>query len=336
MPTQKTHRINQYRRIALLHDLLSQATHFTKQRYEKTNSELGRQLGEVSWRTIQRDLERLKDDFQAPLVYNHQRGYYYQDPSFQLPGWIISIQDLLPFILSQVLLKQFQNTPWHQPLDWLIKQAQTQKQQDSSLILSPSFFSYFDQSYLPDIRASLIQDIATAISQTRKIKMHYHSFSGQQQSQRTVHPYHIFGYQGQWYMVAWCQTRKAFRDFSLGRIKTYSLLNKNFSRSQDFQTKKYLHERCLGIEKTNQTTHVELFFTLQQGQYIAERRWHHTQKIIKETHGYRVTLNLGITSELLRWILSYGSQVEVIKPLNLKEQITKEIAKMQQIYHSKP
>ena len=67
---------------------------------------------EVSAKTIQRDIEYLRDQLEAPIAYDALRhGYFYTEPNFALPAISISESDLFSVCVAQTVLSQFRNTP---------------------------------------------------------------------------------------------------------------------------------------------------------------------------------------------------------------------------------
>ena len=60
---------------------------------------------------------------------------------------------------------------------------------------------------------------------------------------------------------------------------------------------------------------------------------HHSQKLISENDDYSVfELNILISEELIRTILSYAGEIEVLEPKSLKEILSERIQQMTAIY----
>ena len=70
-------------------------------------------LIEVDPRTVQRDVEFLRDRFRAPLVFDRGRnGYTYSDPTFRLSFMELGEEELIALFLAQGALKQYAGTPY--------------------------------------------------------------------------------------------------------------------------------------------------------------------------------------------------------------------------------
>ncbi|WP_319548913.1 hypothetical protein [Desulfogranum marinum] len=72
---------------------------------------------EVSPKTIQRDLEYMRYQLDAPLQYlAKKRGYYYTEEQYQLPAIEIRESDLFGVYLAEKLLVQYEGTPIYDSL----------------------------------------------------------------------------------------------------------------------------------------------------------------------------------------------------------------------------
>ncbi len=70
--------------------------------------------------------------------------------------------------------------------------------------------------------------------------------------------------------------------------------------------------------------------------FVSKRVWHETQKLEQiDDITCELTFDVGITQELIRWILGFGSNVEVIKPKSLRENIITEARELIEFYESK-
>ena len=69
-------------------------------------------LLELSGRTVQRDLQRMRDEWGAPVYYNpERRGCGYQEPGWEPPPVKINEGDLLAFFVAEHALKMTGHEP---------------------------------------------------------------------------------------------------------------------------------------------------------------------------------------------------------------------------------
>ena len=80
---------------------------------EYPNAKTIARLLEVSHRTVQRDVEFLRDRLGAPLEYDPVRnGYVYRDPAFRLPFLTLTEGELVALFLAERVLQQYRGTPY--------------------------------------------------------------------------------------------------------------------------------------------------------------------------------------------------------------------------------
>ena len=80
---------------------------------EYPNARTAARILEVSSRTVQRDLDSLRDSWGAPLVFSHERnGYFYSSPDYALPLLRLTEGELVALFLAERLLHQYRDTPY--------------------------------------------------------------------------------------------------------------------------------------------------------------------------------------------------------------------------------
>src|SRR5690242_95159 len=72
---------------------------------------------EKTARTIQRDLDFIRDVWNLPLQYDRSRyGFYFDGPVANFPMIPISEKELVSVFIAQKALSQYHGTPFEQPL----------------------------------------------------------------------------------------------------------------------------------------------------------------------------------------------------------------------------
>ena len=78
---------------------------------------------------------------------------------------------------------------------------------------------------------------------------------------------------------------------------------------------------------------VALCFDAYQARWIRERSWHPSQSLEElPCGGLVLRLTVAGEGDLIRWILGYGSHVEVLEPDWLRERVAAEAARMASLY----
>ncbi len=288
---------------------------------------------EVSNKTIRRDLDYMRYQLDAPIEYSApHRGYYYTEPNFKLPAISIKESDLFAIYLAEKLLLQYEGTAVYDSLCSVFKKIEDSL--PDKISLGPgneqSRFTVFPQSNTV-IRPGIWETVAGAIKSSSKIEVHYQTPGGEP-SVRTLDPYHGVRFEGDWYVIAFCHLRQEIRTFSLARMIGAKILSDTFQIPASFDFHKLIGSH-FGVHWSDDEFEVKIKFNKAVAGYLKERKWHPSQTIEENSDG-SVILSLTVNHllELKRWILSWGSMVEVLEPESFVEDIKKTIAEMNNVY----
>ncbi|MDH7577081.1 MAG: transcriptional regulator [Bacillota bacterium] len=287
---------------------------------------------EVSKRTVERDLEAMRDLMSAPLAYSRKRrGYFYRE-EFVLPRLDLSEGELIGLLLGEKLLGHYAGTPY----EAMVRRALAKIE----LILPEHVsvdFSFlqevisFDETPVRGDRDRLLE-VYTLLNQALKerkvIAVKYYTASRGEWSSREVAPYHLRYDDGAWYLIAFCYSRGEVRIFALDRIKEIRLTERCFKIPEDFSVTAFL-ANSFGIERGPAPQEVVIYFDSYQARWIRERRWHPSQ-VIEEQEDGGVILRLKVSGlgEVRRWVLGFGSHARVMAPSTLRAEIQRELTRM--------
>jgi predicted DNA-binding transcriptional regulator YafY len=118
----------------------------------------------------------------------------------------------------------------------------------------------------------------------------------------------------------------------LDRIRSVRQLDTQFQRPSGQEITTYL-EKAWGIW-VGEGVQVKLRFHNRQFDRLRETRWHPTQRMMLDESGYVLwEAYVSEPQEMLPWIRGWGSDVEVIEPLNVRQQIAAEAEATARLYH---
>ena len=173
-------------------------------------------------------------------------------------------------------------------------------------------------------------EIMGAIITKTKIEIEYFSLTSGL-SKRVLHPYAIYEYKGDSYLAAFCEKKKKILDFKLIRIKNFKILGEIFVLPTDFSLKEVLIN-CIGIYK-DEEINLKLIIQKPMSYIVDEKIWVENQKIIwNEDNSIIFEAKMRGLTEIKSWILGMGSDVEILEPKELKEEVIQEIQKMKGKY----
>ena len=142
-------------------------------------------------------------------------------------------------------------------------------------------------------------------------------------SLREADPYGLVHYLNAWHVIAYCHLRQDIRNFRLDRMDDLALLPKTFQRPANFK----MSETQSGQRKRMV---VRVLFDKEVARWVKESRSYFTESIEETPQGLLVTLKPHQESEVLQWLLSWGSHVRILEPETLRKQIIEEARAMMQ------
>ncbi len=295
---------------------------------------------EVTQKTIQRDITFMQHSLGLPLVYDGlKHGYFYERPVHEFPMMRYSVEDVVALFLARKAVEPLQGSPLEATLRESFKRLSGALQGEISFRWSDldEAFSVKDSGVVPgDVR--LFEKVSRAVLECRELRFEYRKIDSDLWEPRQLRPFHLAEFDGGWYVIGHDIERKARRTFALQRMKAIKVLKTNFLRPADFNRTDHLGG-SFGVWHApgdkGKRHRIRLRFTGWAARMVSERRWHPSQQIEwirKEENELEMVLELSSFEEIRRWILSWGAQVEVVEPKELRASIREESEKVQSIY----
>lgn len=310
-------------RMLLLHKLMRDNTY--------PNCRMLSKKIEVSEKTIQRDIDFMKDRMNLPIEYDQYRyGYFYSKPVSAFPTMHVTEGEMVALYIARKAMELYKGTPFEKSLKVAFEKI-------CSNLTDLVSFSWGDWdgavSFKPMGKAELNESIFLAVTKSilarRQLEFEYKKLGASKFEKRTVHPYHTACIDNQWYLFAYDPEREDIRTFSLSRIKVALTLNKKFV-PREFSLAHHLKD-SFGVTKNSlsKTQKVRIVFDDWAAQVVKEKHWHPSQFITELDHGQiEVTMTLSDLKEVTRWILSWCGHAKVLEPRELREEV-KRAAKRQ-------
>ncbi len=251
---------------------------------------------DISYRTLQRDIEQIRNEFGVELEYSKQhRGYFVNQE-------------------KGINLDQFFN---------FMEIAKTANLLNESLSENKQSLNYINFDRSNKVKGlEYIPIILRAIKQEKWLKLrHYHFLRGYA-SDRRLSPYLLKEYQNRWYVLG-IDPQYRVSVFALDRIQQVELEEEKFIFDKEFQPNKVFDKR-IGVSglEYSQVEEVILSYSCEQAMYIKTLPIHHSQKIlIDNEEELRISIEVVINYELMMEILKRGADVKVIQPQHLAQEI---------------
>ncbi len=289
---------------------------------------------EVTSRVIYKDREFMVDRLGAPIVFDRDRGgWAYSDRTWFLPTSIVTEGELLAFFLGVELAQRYLGTAFGEALGSAIAKIARSLKGPVIVDLEALRAHYtFAPPAAVAVKHETLLDLHRAIEERRSVKMAYFTASRRKHTQRMVDPYHLFNAKGEWYLIGRDHLRRSIRQFHVGRIESWQVLDRRFLRDPEFSINAWLRS-AFQTQAGERAVKVRIRFDGNQAPYIRERRWHDTQKIEDLSDGGLILeLSTAALDEVKRWVLQYGEHAEVLEPEELREAVREAVRGMAGVY----
>jgi len=279
---------------------------------------------EVSYKTIQRDIDYMRDQLQLPIEYDStRRGFLYTREVTNLPSVTLQEGEVFALLVAQRAAEQYRGTPFEKAL----KSAFTRLIEGlpSKIEISLRDLSEavsFRPPGPPSTDLGSFQTLSNALMDLQEISFQYCKPGDGSGSERRVQPYHLGCIGGIWYLIGFDLARNAIRTFALARISDPKTLNRRFTRPKGFSLDNMLSDSFSAFETTN-AQQVCILLDPLAASLTGERKWHPSQKMTFRKDGSaELSLKVGLAPDLEAWIMAWGPRAKVLSPPALKSRIS--------------
>lgn len=168
--------------------------------------------------------------------------------------------------------------------------------------------------------------VIEAMRDSRIIKITYKSFTEPVAHDVCLHPYFIKVFRQRWYVIGYAPAYKRIRTYSIDRFENIEITKETFEYPGDFVPEEYFKE-CFGIMHSDTSGETVLLKVVSaQSRYFKTLPLHETQKTVSDTDTFTIfRYKMKITNDLVRELLSYGADIEVLEPEALRDEIKKQL-----------
>ena len=289
----------------------------------------------VSKRTILRDIEFLKDRYNAPVVADRTRkGYYYTDPTFMIQNVLLTEGDLFTISTVMPLMEQYKNTPLEASFKNIM--SKIAEMLPNQVTVDTSFLNKdisFISDPLPKIEEDVFNSIFKAVKIRQVITFGYKSVGSSDYKFKTFNSYHVLCQKGNWYILGYDHSADNTRVYALSRMKNIQFTGETFEFPKDFDVSKHV-DLSFGIwNNQEEPVEYELLFNPGTANYILEREWHKDQKVEQNEDGsVLLKFKSNQRQQIFSWVLGFGTAVTVVNPPELRGNLITEIDNLARKY----
>lgn len=166
--------------------------------------------------------------------------------------------------------------------------------------------------------------VENCIKEKAVLEIEYHSRSGEK-TQRKIEPHVLVFKQNVWYVYAFCHKQRAFRLFRLGRIfmalKTEERFAKRPFKREDIPLNYWTSEKS-----------IDACFEIRKAAFADAQDWLGVENMQLVGDVWRAEVTLPDDESLVRKIVSLGSGIKVLSPVELGERVKKAALSVASLY----
>ncbi len=189
----------------------------------------------------------------------------------------------------------------------------------------------------PAISASVHEAVHEALLAEKRLEISYRA-AGQERAKRyPVNPLGLVGRGGSYYLVATARDYPEPRIFALHRILSATLLDEPAIKLAGFNLRHYISEERRFELPLGGDLDLELRVSPWLADYLDERKLSPDQKLapIRGRHEQRLNATVANTDQLRWWLRSFGTAVEVLRPLALRREMAAEVVELAKTYRAR-
>ena len=286
---------------------------------------------EISVRTVYRDVKSLMEAG-VPIGSEPGTGYFIVD-GYYLPPVMFTEEEASAMMLAGKLVERMTDSTVRTSFEgalYKIKSVLNEAEKDHLELLQDHIEVLKPQTTSQPTKNIFLTELQKAVAGKQVIELEYVSNHQNELTIRTVEPIGLFYYSAAWHLIAWCRLRNSFRDFRCDRIKNLKDTGVVFEPRSISTLQEYFNSlQQANVEMKSAT----ILFDRKEAHYVQNSR-HYFGFVSEEQLEGQVQMNF-VTSDLEmmgRWLLSYGSSVEIEKPEELREIVYTLVEELQEHY----
>ena len=283
---------------------------------------------EVSERTIFRDLNVL-ELAGVPWSYNKENQHYWVRPGYNFPAMNLSDDELIGQATATVITSApgLDITRGTAPATRKFKA--NSREQAAKLLEDVEKVTAVLNLKLADHSRSheAIRTIQWALVRVRKLTGTYASPYEPKPKRLDLHPYRLCLVKQAWYLIARPEKSDGPRTYRVARFRTLIPSDMASSVPYDFDLESYFGN-AWGVYRGARSHEVEVRFTPEAADLVAETTWHSTQAARRHKDGgVSLSFTLDGLEEVVHWVLGWSGRAAVVRPPQLRSMLLSHLRK---------
>ena len=283
--------------------------------------------------TILKDLEGIENDFPEAVIVKRKIGrnlyYQYEDKSFSIYNIPLNDDEMAQLAQTISILSKFEGMPNFDWIDDLIEHFKS----TLNIPSTRETIVAFDENY--DLKGrNWFAKLFSAIASQQALEIKYKPF-GKEVITYLFHPYLLKQYNNRWFLFGCVEGYTSITNLPFDRIEEISPATIAYHPNTEIDFQEYFDEMVGVSRRGNEISKVLIKVANSLYPYIETKPLHGTQRVVSREDGCTVIqIEVIINRELKQLLLSYGSDLTVISPDTLKEEMQADLMKNLEKYQS--
>ncbi len=282
--------------------------------------EIARLTG-MNKRTVYRDLKALDEELAVP-IFQAGRGRFGIERKYFLPALHLTVPEGIVLFLASRLIAQWSDESDQAVISAFTKIA-SELPQPIARHVTATMLAVGEQNANEPFTA-IFNTVARGWAEGRVVEITYVPGSGEPRQTR-FRPYFLepFAAGRSIYLIGHDESAGALRTYKIERVEQAILTLDRYEIPDDFDPDAFL-ANSWGIWSSDTTPPitVRLRFDAGVARRVRETTWHRSQELTDlPDGGVELTVRVNGIIEIRPWILSWGDQVEVLEPPELREAV---------------
>ena len=281
--------------------------------------------------TIYKDIASIETHYPQAIISKRRIGrnvfYEYDNKPFSVYNLPLQEDEMAQLAQTIAILSKFEGMP---NFDWIDRFINRFKSYLNIPTTKHTIVSFDENFYLKG--RNWFTKLFTAISSQQALQIVYQPFD-REPITYLFHPYLLKQYNKRWNLFGCVEGYSTITNLPLDRILDVSPAAINYKNNTDINFNEYF-EDIVGVTRYDKDISIITIKVSKKAyQFIETKPLHGSQKKINEDeNNVTIQIEVIINRELIQLLLSYGSDVEVISPHSLKQEIEDELKKTLQKY----
>lgn len=285
--------------------------------------------------TIEKDLFAMRMDHDAPIKYSKSNGgYYYSDENYSIDRIPLTTEDIQAIQFATKTLLQFKEVDlfkqFGNAIDKIVDRVHVATSQKADEYQETIQF----ESGIGSTGNEYLALFLEAIQEKKYTHFSYTSYTSSKTKKRKVLPLLLKEYRNRWYLICADSEKEKVVTYALERMDEVEVSSVVGESPKGFDPDQFF-KFSIGITANDSKPEKVLFKAGNiAAKYIESQPFHHSQKKLKEGNKRTsFSLHVLISEELIREIMSYGGDIEVVEPKVLRETIETRIQDLRKTYN---